>query len=174
MTTIFQSVLLFSYSQRIFPPPRARNLGVANLASYMSYGPIYSADEWYLSLCNPAKFCGGAERWVMAGAAWRTKRRRGKDRVPRSQWAHLLPTLELFNFSFNAPVWISQQRGVLHYLSTMLYSTVMSSFVSNAFAIYVTHNNKQLQIINYFSWSSWEKWLKMKKFWFFIFNQNSN
>lgn len=62
MTTIFQNVLLFLYSLRIFPPPRAPNLGVANSASYIPYGPIYSADEWYLSLCNPANFCGGAER----------------------------------------------------------------------------------------------------------------
>lgn len=52
----------FFYSPRILPLPRARNLSVANSASYISYGPIYSADEWYLSLCNPAKFCGGAER----------------------------------------------------------------------------------------------------------------
>jgi len=145
MTTIFQNVLLFSYSLQIVPPPQARNLGVANSTSYIPYGPIYSADEWYLSLCNPAKFCGGAERWVMAGAAWRTKRR-GKDRVPRSQRAHLPPTLKLFSRLMLQ--YEHRDNGTWHYLSSMLYSTVVTFFAWTMFAIYVTNNNI---IANFFS-----------------------
>ncbi|KAG7211049.1 hypothetical protein KM043_016410 [Ampulex compressa] len=44
---------------------RPCEISSADSPPYIPYGPIYSANDRYLSLCNPAKFCGGA-----AGESW--------------------------------------------------------------------------------------------------------